>query len=81
MEEFRIVIGNVMMLGDWEYRNEIHRVFGGQFEDRIEHYDANEILDIVWLAYDDVVRFVKAGKLHTGFELEAIDEFRKQSSI
>ena len=79
-EEFQITVGNVVLLGDWEYRDEIHRVFSGQFNGRIEHYDANEILDIVWLTYDGVVGFVKAGKLHTGFELEAIEEYRKQTS-
>lgn len=80
MEEFQIAIGDVVLLGDWEYRDETHRVFGCQIEGRIEYHDANEILDFVWLTYDGVVGFVEAGKLHTGFELEAIDEFRSQSS-
>lgn len=79
-EEFQIAIGNVVLLGDWEYRDEIHRVFGGQFEGRIEYYDTNEILEIVWLTYEGVVGFVKSGKLHTGFELEAIEEHRKLTS-
>jgi hypothetical protein len=51
-------------------------VFGCQFEGRIESYDTDEILDIVCLKYDGVVGFAEAGQLHTGFELEAITEFR-----
>jgi len=75
-EEFQIDIGDVVLLGDWEYRDETHRVFGCQFEGRIESYDTDEILDIVWLKYDGVVDFAEAGQLHTGFELDAITEFR-----
>ncbi len=79
-EEFQIDIGDVVLLGDWEYRDETHRVFGCQFKGRIASYDTNEILDIVWLTYDGAVRFAEAGQLHTGFELEAITEFRGRSS-
>ena len=79
-EEFQIDIGDVVLLGDWEYRDETHRVFGCQFEGCIEFYDTNEILAIVWLAYDGVVGLAKDGQLHTGFELEAITEFRSRTS-
>ncbi len=75
-EEFQIDVGSVFLLGDWKYKEEIHRVFGCQFEGRIESYDTNEILDIVWLAFNGVVDFAEAGQFHTGFELEAITEFR-----
>ena len=80
-EEFQIRVGDVVLLGDWEYRDETHRVFGCQFEDRIASYDTNEILDIVWLTYDGVVGFAEAGQLHTGFELEAITEFRSRALV
>ncbi len=80
-EEFRISIGDIVLLGDWEYRDETHRVFGCQIEGRIEFYDTNEILDIVWLTYDGVVGFAEAGQLHTGFELEAITEFRSRAPV
>ncbi len=68
--------GSLILLGDWKYKEEAHRVFGCQFEGRIESYDINEILDIVWLAFDGVVDFAEAGQFHTGFELEAITAFR-----
>ena len=77
-EEFQIDIGDVVLLGDWEYRDETHRVFGCQFEGRIESYDTNEILDIVWLKYAGVVGFAETEQLHTGFEHEAITRFRNQ---
>ena len=64
------------MLGDWEYRDEIHRVFGCEIRERIDSYDTDEILEILWLTYDEVVAFVEAEKLHTGFELDAIRKFR-----
>lgn len=79
-EEFQIRIGNVVLLGDWEYRHESHRVFGCQMHGGIETYDSNEILDITWLTYDGVVDFAEAGKLHTGFELAAISEFRSRAA-
>lgn len=77
-EEFQIGIGDVVLLGDWEYRDENHRVFGCYFEGRIEYYDSNEILEINWLTYDGVVHLTESGQLHTGFELDAITEFRNQ---
>ena len=80
-EEFQIDIGDVVLLGDWEYRSQTHRVFGCQFEGRIAFYDTNEILDIIWLTYDGVVGFAEAGQLHTGFELEAITEFRSRALV
>ncbi len=80
-EEFQLDIGDVVLLGDWEYRDETHRVFGCEIDDPIESYDTNEILDIVWLTYDGVVGFAEAGQLHTGFELEAITEFRSRALV
>ncbi len=79
VEEFQIRVGNVVLLGDWDYRYETHRVFGCEIESHIEFYDTNEILDIVWLTYDGVVGFAEAGQLHTGFELEAIRQFRSRT--
>ena len=79
-EEFQLAVENVALLGDWEYRNETHRVFGCEISGRIEFYDEDEILDIDWLTYDGVVGLVEDGKLHTGFELEAIEKFRNLSS-
>lgn len=79
-EEFRIAVGDVVLLGDWKYRDEVHRVFGAQFDGSIRHYDANEVLDIAWATYDAVVSLEEAGKLHTGFELGAIREYRQQRS-
>ncbi len=79
-EEFQLAVDNVALLGDWEYRNEIHRVFGCEIEGRIKFYDPDEILEIEWLTYDGVVGLVEDEKLHTGFELEAIEKFRNLSS-
>ena len=79
-EEFQIGIGDVVLLGDWEYRDETHRVFGCEIEDPIKSYDTNEILDIVWLTYAGVVGFAETEQLHTGFELEAITRFRSRYS-
>ena len=80
-EEFQLDIGDVVLLGDWEYRDETHRVFGCHFKGHIASYDTNEILDIIWLTYDGVVGFAEAGQLHTGFELEAITEFRSRAPV
>ena len=46
-EEFQIGIGDVVLLGDWEYRDETHRVFGCQFEGRIESYDTKDRKSVV----------------------------------
>jgi 8-oxo-dGTP pyrophosphatase MutT (NUDIX family) len=77
-EEFQLAVDSVVVLGDWGYRNEIHRVFGCEIDGRIKFYDPDEILAIDWLTYDGVVGLVENGKLHTGFELEAIERFRNQ---
>lgn len=75
-EEFEIGIGPVVLLGDWDYRDEIHRVFGCEIRESIDFYDTNEILEIAWLTFNDVVGFFETEKLHTGFELDAITKFR-----
>ena len=79
-EEFQIGVDVVVLLGDWEYRDETHRVFSCETEGRLECYDPIEILDIVWLTYDGVVGFAEAAQLHTGYELEATTEFKSRSS-
>jgi len=75
-EEFEIGIGPVVLVGDWDYQDETHRVFGCEIREPIDFYDTNEILKIAWLTFNDVVGFFEAEKFHTGFELDAITKFR-----
>lgn len=65
-------IRNLVFLGDWEYRGEVHRVFSCQFEGAVGHAGRTEHPSFVWLTVGEIVTLAKAGKLCTGFELAAI---------
>lgn len=75
-EELRLHVPYLRKLGNWQHRGETHRVFGCQIDRPVEWFDAGEIVGIGWFSFDEVVELSESGKLHTGFELSAITEFR-----
>ena len=76
-EEFRISeLGELMEIGDWKYRGNLHKVFSTEFHDEILDFDRNEILDLKWCTFSEIEKMDSDGQLHTGFELAAMTRLR-----
>ena len=65
-------------LGDWQHRDETHRIFGCEIAQAIESFDTDELSAIAWFTYAEVVQLASAGRLRIGFELDAITAFERQ---
>lgn len=78
VEELGCRVPYLIEIGDWQHRDETHRVFGCEIAQPIESFDASELCAIEWFTYADVVRLASAGRLRTGFELAAITTFERR---
>ena len=77
-EEFGMsLLGEIVEIGDWEYRGHWHKVFATKVHEEILRFDQSEILDAKWYEFDEVEQMDRSGDLHTGFELAAITRYRK----
>ena len=78
MEELGCRVPHLIELGDWQHRDEIHRIFGCEITQTIETFDTDELSAIAWFTYVEVVQLASADRLRTGFELAAITTFERQ---
>ena len=78
MEELGCRVPYLIELGDWQHRDETHRIFGCEVTQTIETFDADELSAIAWFTLAEVVQLASAGHLRTGFELAAIATFERQ---
>lgn len=78
MEELGCRVPYLIELGDWQHRDETHRIFGCEITQNIETFDADELCAIAWFTHEEVVQLASAGRLRTGFELAAIATFERQ---
>lgn len=79
-EELYITLPDLVLLGDWSYKDEVHRVFGCEITKQIDDYDSYELLAIDWLTFEEIEALDAVGELHTGFELAAITTLRDRLS-
>ena len=77
-EELGCRVPYLVELGDWQHRDETHRIFGCEIAHNIETFDPDELGAIAWFTYAEVVQLASAGRLRTGFELAAITAFEQQ---
>lgn len=75
-EELRLEVPYLLRLGDWRDRNENHRVFGSQIEQPVDWFNTDEIIATGWFTSAEVTALALASRLHRGFEVAAIREFR-----
>ena len=61
--------------GDYRYKGARHKVFGARFDGEIASFDDNEIERIGWHSLADVAALRRDGRLHAGFEYDAIHAF------
>jgi len=71
-EEFNTEIEVLGLVGVYEYRSREHMVFLATPSSTDFVTDPAEILDYAWLTAAEVAEWAAAGRLHTGFELDAI---------
>ena len=72
-EEFETEIDIRAFVGTYEYRKREHHVFLA-FPVRTQFMlDPDEILDYRWLTLDEIRAWEAADRLHTGFELDAVE--------
>jgi 8-oxo-dGTP pyrophosphatase MutT (NUDIX family) len=77
LEEVRLRVPYLIELGDCIYRGHTHRVFGCEIDSPVEWFDPKELLGIGWFSYAEVAGMAEADELRTGFELGAINSFRR----
>jgi 8-oxo-dGTP pyrophosphatase MutT (NUDIX family) len=77
-EELRLRVATAVELGDWWHREENYRVFGADLSRSVRWFDERELRAIAWLTFSEVASLAVAGRLHKGFELDAIREFRRR---
>jgi 8-oxo-dGTP pyrophosphatase MutT (NUDIX family) len=78
MEELGCRVPYLIELGDWQHRNETHRIFGCEIAQNIETFDTDELCAIAWFTHAEVAQLASAGRLRTGFELAAIAAFEQR---
>jgi 8-oxo-dGTP pyrophosphatase MutT (NUDIX family) len=74
-EELGVELGALLDCGDYRYKGARHKVFGTRFEGAVAEFDRNELERIGWHSLADVAAFERDGRLHAGFEREAIHAF------
>jgi 8-oxo-dGTP diphosphatase len=74
-EELGIELGELFDCGDYAYKGTRHKVFGARFSGEVAAFDANEIERIGWHSLEDVAALARNGRLHAGFEYDAIHAF------
>jgi 8-oxo-dGTP pyrophosphatase MutT (NUDIX family) len=77
LEELRLRAPFLIELGDCVYRGHTHRIFGCEIDSAIEWFDTRELLGIGWFSYAEVAGMAESDELRTGFELGAINSFRR----
>ena len=78
-EELEIFIQDFEELGSFSYKGAQHMVYGAELDRRITYYDDSELLDMKWFNLTAVRTLHATKKLHAGYELEAIELFRRNT--
>ena len=71
-EELKIEVGALLDLGDFLYKRANHRVLAAPYPHEILDFDERELLDIGWFSRSEIFQMESDGKLHAGYEGEAI---------
>ena len=59
-------------VGDFHYKQALHKVFAAELDREIQDYDESELLDLRWFSGDAIVELAANNQLHAGYELQAI---------
>lgn len=77
LEEFGISLRDWQDVAEYPYRGSLQKVLATRYRgpETLEP-DPKEILQLAWYSFDEIERMNAEGKLHTGFELEAILSYK-----
>ena len=64
-------------LGSFPYKGADHAVFGVETQDPTTYYDDTELLDTRWFTLAEIQDMQRAGGLHAGYELSAIERYNE----
>lgn len=74
-EELDLYLTDFTEIGAYAYKGHDHIVYGAQSGYRVDDYDDKELLDLGWFSITQISEMAHAGKLHAGYELQAIEQF------
>ncbi len=74
-EELSLDLGNILELGAYFYKGHDHMVYGADSGYRVEDYDSRELLDMRWFTLPEIQALDEKGRLHAGYELQAVRQF------
>ncbi len=80
-EEFELSVDDVTEVGAYRYKGHQHMVYGADIDRQITYYDDSELLEIDWFSLSEIADLADHGKLHAGYEFDAISTFFSQGKI
>ncbi len=69
-----------LMLGDYYYRQNHHRIYGADIAQPIARYDKRGLTKIAWFPIDSIQQIARDGNLHAGYEVDAVLRYRDLST-
>lgn len=79
-EELFIDVGDLLEVGDYQYKGHDHRIFAADCETSISRFNRSEIRSIGWHSAADLQHYEEKGLLHAGFEWRAIQDYQAITS-
>ncbi len=76
-EELYIDASDLTQIGDYRYKGNKHRIYAAELTEPVLRFDRSEIHKIGWHRFASIEGFEGSGLLHTGFEVQAIRDFKQ----
>lgn len=71
-EELNVHLATLIPVGDYVYKQRFHAVYAAHSEQEAFDLDFSELAEVRWFTRDEISRLRDFGKLHAGYELEAV---------
>ena len=76
-EELGIRVQDLLEIGAFPYKRDLHMVYAAQFDGAISDYDTTELLEIGWFDENGIVALKQERRLHADYELEAVQTLQR----
>ncbi|MEM1231614.1 MAG: NUDIX hydrolase [Pseudomonadota bacterium] len=80
-EELHVDIECAHEIGDFRYKRRWHKVVSAPWQADIRRFDKLELLELAWFTLPEVLELERGGRLHAGYEREAIEQLIESSSL
>jgi len=74
-EELNLSVRTLTEIGAYYYKGNDHMIYGAETDRLIDSYDEKELLDLRWFSLPELQTLDVEGKLHAGYELQAVRQF------